>query len=76
MFEQIVDIILEYVEVPREEITPDTKFLADLKMNSLDIMTMVGEMEDVFEETIETEDLNNIWTVQDLCDYISNLKGE
>lgn len=76
MFDQIVDIILEYVDVPREEITPDTKFLADLKMNSLDIMTMVGEMEDVFEETIETEDLNNIWTVQDLCDYIKELKGE
>ena len=76
MYEKIVTILLDYVEVPREEIGPQTRFLADLKMNSLDIMTMVGEMEEIFDSTIETEDLNEIWTVQDLVDYISERTGE
>lgn len=45
MFEKIAEIITEYVEVPREEITEETSFLSELKMNSLDIMTMVAEPE-------------------------------
>ncbi len=71
MFDKVRDIILEYVDIPKEEIKPETKFLADMAMNSLDIMTMVGQMEDEFDVTIETEDLNDIFTVQDLVDYLN-----
>ena len=71
MFEQIRDTILEYVDVPKDSITPNSKFMADIHMNSLDIMTMVGELEDAYDITIETEDLNNIFTIQDLIDYIN-----
>ena len=71
MFDKVCDIILEYVDIPRADIKPETKFLADMAMNSLDIMTMVGQMEDEFDVTIETEDLNDIFTVQDLVDYLN-----
>lgn len=73
MFEKIRDIMLEYNDVPRETITPDTRFLADLSMNSLDIMDMIGQMEDKFDVTIATEDLNTIFTVQDLMNYLENI---
>ena len=73
MFEKIVDIMLDYNDVPRESITPDTRFLADLHMNSLDIMDMVGPMEEEFGVVIATEDLNSIFTVQDLEDYLNDL---
>ena len=71
MFDQIRNVILEYVDVPKESITPQSKFMADIHMNSLDIMTMVGELEDEYDITIETEDLNTIFTIQDLIDYIN-----
>lgn len=71
MFERIREIILEYTDIPREAITPNTQFLADIAMNSLDIMTMVGQIEDEFDITVETEDLDSIFTVQDLVDYIN-----
>ena len=73
MFEKVVDIMLEYNAVPRESITPETRFLADLHMNSLDIMDMVGRMEDEFGVLIATEDLNSIFTVQDLVNYLNDL---
>ncbi|MBQ6022634.1 MAG: acyl carrier protein [Clostridia bacterium] len=73
MFEKIVDIMMDYNDVPRESITPDTRFLADLHMNSLDIMDMVGQMEEEFNVVIATEDLNSIFTVQDLADYLNDL---
>jgi acyl carrier protein len=73
MFEKIVDIMLDYNDVPRESITPDTRFLADLHMNSLDIMDMVGQIEEEFNVVIATEDLNSIFTVQNLVDYLNDL---
>lgn len=73
MFEKIREIMLEYNDVPEESITPQTRFLADLAMNSLDIMDMVGRMEDEFDVSIETEDLNKIFTIQDLMDYLENI---
>ena len=71
MFEQIRNAILEYVDVPKDSITPDSKFMADIHMNSLDTMTMVGDLEDTYDITIETEDLSSIFTIQDLIDYIN-----
>ncbi len=70
MFDKIRDVILEYVDMPKESITPETTFLADMHMNSLDIMTMIGQLEDEYDITIETEDLNDIYTMQQLVDYI------
>jgi len=73
MLEKLRDIMLEYNDVPRDSITPETRFLADLKMNSLDIMDMVGQIEEEFDVIIATEDLNDIFTVQDLMDYLDDL---
>ena len=58
---------------PGRSITPETRFLADLQMNSLDIMDMVGQLEDEFDVVIATEDLNEIFTVQDLIDYLNEI---
>ena len=73
MFEKIREVMLEYIDVPCESITPETRFLADLAMNSLDIMDMVGRLEDEFDVVISTEDLNEIFTVQDLIDYLNDI---
>ena len=73
MFEKIRSIILEYVDIPEDSITPDTQFLADLAMNSMDIMAMIGQIEDEFDVTIETEDLSSIYTIQNLMDYLQTL---
>ena len=73
MFEKIRSIMLEYVDVPEESITAETQFLADLAMNSMDIMAMIGQFEDEFDVTIETEDLNDIITVGDLVEYLEKI---
>ncbi|MCR5042486.1 MAG: acyl carrier protein [Clostridia bacterium] len=73
MLEKIIDILLEYNDLPRESITTQTRFLADLHMNSLDIMDMVGRFEEAFGVEIPTEDLNSIFTVGDLVAYLEKL---
>ena len=71
MFEKVKSTLLEYIDVDPESITPETEFLKDLKMNSYDIVTMIGQLEDEFGITIETEDLENMVTVADLAKYLS-----
>ena len=74
MFEQIKSILQEYVDVPEEQITPELRFMNDLSMTSLDIMAMIGQIEDELDVVIETKDLTHIFTVQDLMDYLNTLK--
>ena len=71
MFEKVRTILLEYVDVEKEDITPETEFLMDLKMNSYDIVTMIGQLEEEFDITIEAEELEGIMSVGDLAKYLS-----
>ena len=71
MYEKICEILLNYVEEPETGLTPETTFIEDLGMSSLDVMTMVGDLEDEFSVEIETADLRSIFTLQDLVDYLS-----
>ena len=74
MYEKICEILLNYVEEPEGGFTPETKFVDDLEMNSLDIMTMIGDIEDEFDVEIETADLRTIFTIRELADYLAGLK--
>ena len=47
MFDQLTDIIVNYVEVKKEDIKPESRFIEDLGFTSFDFMSMLGEVEDV-----------------------------
>ena len=70
MYEKICEILLNYVDEPEGGLTPETKFIDDLAMTSLDIMTMIGDIEDEFDIEIETKDLHGIFTLRDLEAYL------
>ena len=74
MYEKVCEILLNYVEEPEGGLKPETKFVDDLEMNSLDIMTMIGDVEDEFDVEIETADLRTIFTIRELADYLAGLK--
>ena len=40
MFEQLVDIICNYVEVEPENVYPESRFMEDLGFTSFDFMSM------------------------------------
>ncbi|MBQ1362852.1 MAG: acyl carrier protein [Oscillospiraceae bacterium] len=70
MYEKVCEILLNYVEEPEGGLTPETRFIDDLAMNSLDIMTMVGDLEDEFDITIETPELRNLFTIRELVKFL------
>lgn len=73
MFDQLAEIITNYVEVKREDIRPESRFMEDLGFSSFDFMSMLGEVEDTFDVEIEEEKAAGIRTVQEAVDYLESL---
>ena len=76
MFEKLVDIIGNYVEVEQENIHPESRFMEDLGVTSFDFMSMLGEVEDEFDVEVEQTEAANIRTVQEAADYLEKLAAE
>lgn len=73
MFDQLAEIITNYVEVKKEDIKPESRFMEDLGFSSFDFMSMLGEVEDTFDVEIEEEKAAGIRTVQEAVDYLESL---
>lgn len=73
MLEQLKDIIVNYVEVKKEDIKPESRFIEDLGFTSFDFMSMLGEIEDVMDVEIDQEQVVDIRTVQEAMDYLEKL---
>lgn len=76
MFEKLVNIICNYVEVEPENIHPESRFMEDLGFTSFDFMSMLGELEDELDVEIDEHEAANIRTVQEAADYLEKLKAE
>ncbi len=68
--EKVIGIVSEQLQIPKEEISVDKSFVDDLKADSLDVVELVMEFEDVFKITIPDEDYEKIKTVGDAVKYI------
>ncbi len=73
MYEKLVDIICNYVEVKKEDIKPESRFMEDLGFTSFDFMSMLGEIEDELDVEIDQEKAADIRTVQEAADYLEEL---
>ena len=73
MFEKLVDIIVNYVEVNREDIKPESRFMEDLGFTSFDFMSMLGEIEDELDVEIVQEEAADIRTVQEAVEYLERI---
>ena len=76
MFEEMKEIICQYVDVDPATITEESRFMEDLGFNSFDFMSLVGEVEERFDVEVEERDVVQIRTVKDAMDYISSLMQE
>ena len=75
MFEQIREMITRYVEVEKEQINPDSRFIEDLGFSSFDFVTMIGELEDEFDIEVNEQEVVEIRTVGEAVSYVEKLTG-
>lgn len=74
MFEELKELICQYVDVDKSAVTEESRFIEDLGFNSYDFMSMVGEIEEKFDVEVEEREVVNVKTVKDAVEYIQSLK--
>lgn len=75
MLQNIRNILEEYVDVPKEQITMETNLLNDLGLSSLDVVNMIVAFEDEFEIEIPDRKLSEIVTVGDVVKLLQEEYG-
>ena len=73
MLEQLKPVICEYVEVEPDDITLESRFIEDLHFNSYDFMSFLGEVEEMFEVTVDEQDVLELDTVGKAIEYLEGL---
>ncbi|HNS53388.1 MAG TPA: acyl carrier protein [Syntrophales bacterium] len=73
--EKVIEIIVEQLDVTREECVPEASFIEDLGADSLDLVELIMAMEENFGIEISDEELQKIRTIQDAVNYIKKKKG-
>ncbi len=69
---KVTEIIVEQLDVDREQCVPEASFLDDLGADSLDLMELILEMEDRFRVEVSDDELQKIRTIQDVIDFLKD----
>ena len=75
--EKVIDIIRTEMDtmIPADvEITPDMNLASDLRIDSLDMVLIVDDIEEAFGIHIKTEDMTGIRTIADIEEKIKLLQ--
>lgn len=70
LYERIKNIIIEQLGAEPEKITMDARFREDLEADSLDLVELIMEFEDVFGGEISDEEAQGIKTVGQAVTYL------
>ncbi|MBQ3194677.1 MAG: acyl carrier protein [Oscillospiraceae bacterium] len=69
MLEKLIEIIRDVCEI-EEEITPESRFVEDFGLSSLDMFRLITEVEESFDVSINTRRLQKILVVADLMEEL------
>jgi len=70
--EKVISIIMEQLDVTREECVVEASFIDDLGADSLDLVELIMEMEETFDVQIADNELEKIRTIGDVLDYLKS----
>lgn len=71
--EELREIIAEILEINPEDIGMDTEMHKELAINSLQILDMIGEIEDHYNITIEQSVVKNFTTINKIAEALEEL---
>ncbi len=75
VYEQVKSVIVEVLKVDGTELTPETRFIEDLKADSMDQFFLIDGFSEKFDVAISDEDARGIKSVHDAVTYIESHKS-
>ena len=70
--ERVIKVVMEQLDVTKEECVPEASFIDDLGADSLDLVELIMEMEEAFGVEIADEELEKIRTIKDVMDFLKS----
>ncbi|HAA87557.1 MAG: acyl carrier protein [Verrucomicrobiota bacterium] len=74
--DKVKEIIIQNLNVPGENVTPEAKFIEDLGADSLDTVELVMAFEEEFGIEVPDEEAEKLVSVGAVISHIESIKGE
>ncbi len=75
VYDRVRGIVAERLGVDEDKVTMEAEFIGDLNADSLDLVEVIMALEQEFEIEIKDEDAENIRSVADAVQYITEHGG-
>ena len=69
------EIVSDNLRINKEDITPSSRLIEDLGADSLDLIELIMILEEKFDFEIPDNSVESFKTIQDILDFIQNLKA-
>ncbi len=76
IFEKLKELIRDYSGSRDLQISEDSSLIKDLQLSSLDVISLIGMIEDKFDIEVDDDNIAGIVTVKDVVDYIISKQKE
>ncbi len=73
MYEKFVDLLVDELQIDRNDITMDSELSNDLGINSIELADLVMLCEEKFDIEINDEDIRKFTTVADVVNYLEGI---
>ena len=73
MYEQFVELLVEELQIDRDDITMEAELANDLGINSIELADLVMLCEDKFDIEFDDDDIRKFTTVGDVVAYLESL---
>jgi acyl carrier protein len=74
-FGEVKAVVAEVLKINPDEIKPETRFVEDLKADSMDLFFLIDSFSEKFKVTISDKDAPNIKSISDVVNYIDEHKN-
>ena len=72
---QILAVLEDVAEISPEDVNEDSVLMDDLDLSSMEILTIVADLEETFGLRIPEKALRNFVTIADVADYLADNAG-
>ncbi|ENI6287825.1 acyl carrier protein [Campylobacter jejuni] len=73
-FDDVKAVVVEQLSIDADAVKMETKIIEDLGADSLDVVELIMALEEKFEVEIPDSDAEKLIKIEDVVNYIDNLK--
>jgi acyl carrier protein len=71
VYDKVTQVMADLFDLDKSKITPESKFVEDLDLTSLDAIDLVVQLEDLVGKKVGEKELLKVRTVGDICALIA-----